>query len=122
MTCSMAQFEVMFGGKKLYVGNSIADAMFAERGDCQIQRLPLKLHEAVEILQEHDYTSCVGHANTADLYSETLGLPIEANRISVSLDFGDAILVGAYNGPRLPEGCTTLPEGATINWVVYVVI
>ena len=82
----------------------------------------MKLHEVVEILQEHDYTSCVGHADTAGLYSETLGLPIEANRISVSLDFGDAILVGAYNGPRLPEGCTPLPEGTTLNWVVYVVI
>lgn len=82
----------------------------------------MRLHEAVEILQEHAYTSCVGHANTAGLYSETLGLPIEANRISVSLDFGDAIVVGAYQGPRLPEDCTTLPERATLNWVVYVVI
>lgn len=122
MTRSMACFKNMFGGKKLYVGNAIADAMFSSRGDCQIQRLPLRLHEAVEILQEYPFTSCVGHASTAALYSETLGMPIEANRVSVSLDFGDAILIGAYQGPRLPEGCTTLPEGATLNWVVYVVI
>lgn len=122
MTCSMAQFRVMFGGKNLYVGNAIADAMFSSRGDCQIQRLPLRLHEAVEILQGHPFTSCVGHASTASLYSETMGLPIEANRVSISLDFGDAIIVGAYDGPRLPEGCTTLPEGATLNWVAYVVI
>lgn len=121
MTRSMACFKNMFRGK-LYVGNAIADAMFTERGDCQIQRLPLRLHEAVEILREYPFTSCVGHDNTANLYSETLGLPIEANRISVSLDFGDAILVGAYQGPRLPESCTTLPDGATLNWVVYMVI
>lgn len=112
----------MFGGKNLYVGNAIADAMFYSRGDCQIQRLPLRLHEAVEILQAYPFTSCVGHTSTASLYSETLGLPIEANRVSISLDFGDAILIGAYQGPRLPEGCTSLPKGATLNWVVYVVI
>lgn len=122
MTRSMACFKNMFGGKKLYVGNAIADAMFSSRGDCQIQRLPLRLHEAMEILQEYPFISCVGHASTAALYSETLGMSIEANRVSVSLDFGDAIMVGAYQGPRLPEGCTTLPEGATINWVVYIVI
>lgn len=122
MTRSMACFKNMFGGKKLYVGNAIADAMFSSRGDCQIQRLPLKLHEAVEILNAHQFESCVGHASTASLYTEILGIPIEPNRVSVSLDFGDAIVIGAYQGPRLPEGCTTLPEGATINWVVYVMM
>jgi hypothetical protein len=36
----------------------------------------------------------------------------------VSLVPGDRVLVGQYSGTRLPEGATTLPEGATIRWLV----
>ena len=32
MTRSMACFKNMFRGKRLYVGNAIADAMFSSRG------------------------------------------------------------------------------------------
>ena len=51
-------------------------------------------------------TSAVGHADTARI------LGVEPNRISVSLKRGDVAYVAQYYGPRLPEGCTTLPEGA----------
>ena len=39
----------------------------------------------------------------------------------VALKEGDVALVGQYSGPRLPEGATTLLEGATIKWMVVVV-
>lgn len=29
---------------------------------------------------------------------------------------GPKLLVAQYSGPRLPEGATALPEGATIEW------
>jgi len=62
------------------------------------------------------FISCVGHSDTAALFSQVLGIPIPMNRQSVSLRPGDTLLVGQYNGPRLPEGTTRLPEGATIRW------
>lgn len=30
--------------------------------------------------------------------------------------YDDAALIGQYIGPRLPEGATELPAGATIEW------
>ena len=59
------------------------------------------------------FVSAVGHADTAAL----LGVP--CNRVSVKLaQFGDWLYIAQYKGPRLPEGTTTLPEGASFDWVI----
>lgn len=55
--------------------------------------------------------SCVGHADTAAV----LGVPMA--RISVTLQSGDVLYVAQLRGGRLPEGCTTLPEGFGFDWV-----
>jgi hypothetical protein len=62
------------------------------------------------------WESAVGHADTAAVFANELGLPILANRVSVRLVKGECALIGQYIGPRLPEGCKTLPEGARIEW------
>lgn len=62
-------------------------------------------------------TSAVGHADTARVFSQVLGVDIAAQRTTVELDLGDVALVGQYKGPRLAEGATELPEGATIQWL-----
>jgi hypothetical protein len=61
--------------------------------------------------------SAVGHADTAAIFSAQLGREIAPNRVSVRLGLNTILLVGQYKGPRLPEGVTTLPEGASIEWV-----
>jgi hypothetical protein len=66
-------------------------------------------------------TSAIGHADTAAVFSSVLGVPVPMNRATVALVSGDRVLVGQYVGPRLPEGTTTLPEGATIRWLVVTV-
>ena len=63
-------------------------------------------------------TSAVGHADTAAVFADVLGVSVSTNRVSVTLDHCATALVGQYSGPRLPEGATSLPEGATIKWVV----
>ena len=60
--------------------------------------------------------SSVGHADTARIFTGILGTEVPMNRISINLSGLDLILVGQYNGPRLPEGATSLPEGASIRW------
>ena len=57
------------------------------------------------------FESVVGHEDTANL----LGLSF--NRQSVVLVPGDTLVVAQYNGSRLPEGATELPEGASFRWV-----
>ena len=63
-------------------------------------------------------TSGVGHVDTAAVFSSVLGTSVAMNRATVALTAGDEVLVGQYVGPRMPEGTTTLPEGATIKWLV----
>jgi hypothetical protein len=48
-------------------------------------------------------------------------MPVPTNRATVSLKKGDTVVVGQYRGSRLPEGATTLPEGATIQWLWVVI-
>lgn len=62
-------------------------------------------------------TSAVGHTDTAAIYSDLLGMPVPARRETVSLAPGDVALVGQYRGPRLAEGTTCLPPGASIQWL-----
>ena len=63
------------------------------------------------------FISAVGHADTAAVFSEQLKIEVQTNRVSVSLAKGDTAIIGQYRGPRLPEGATTLPEGASILWL-----
>jgi hypothetical protein len=63
-----------------------------------------------------EIVSAVGHADTAVIFAHILGRPIAVNRVNVKLGKFDMLLVGQYIGPRLPEGATTLPEGARIEW------
>ena len=65
--------------------------------------------------------SAVGHADTAAVFSSVLGVPVPCNRATVALKEGDVALVGQYSGPRLAEGAVSLPEGATIKWLVVAV-
>ena len=60
--------------------------------------------------------SIIGHENTAAVFSSLLGIDLPMNRESVQLTDKQMLLVGQYSGPRLPEGATELPEGASIRW------
>jgi len=74
--------------------------------------------EAARIAASSTSFSAVGHADTAAVFTGVLGTPVAFNRASVELPAGASALVGQYKGPRLPEGATVLPPGATIQWMV----
>jgi hypothetical protein len=76
---------------------------------------PISLGEA-QAIARRQFESAVGHADTAAVFAAVLGTAVAASRITVRLLPGDVALVGQYVGPRLPEGATALPEGATIEW------
>ena len=56
-------------------------------------------------------TSAIGHADTAAV------LGVEMNRVNVTLRKGDVAFVAQLQGGRLPEGCTTLPEGFSFKFI-----
>lgn len=72
-----------------------------------------------------ELVNAIGHADTARLVAgiaeaDGVALP-EAQRLSISLTGAEYVLVAQYSGPRLPEGATSLPEGARIvfRWVTF---
>lgn len=78
----------------------------------------LSLSEARACLAE-GFTSVVGHAATAEVFSRLLGLPITENRLSITLEPGDRLICGAL-GARLPEGKILTETELTaipIRWV-----
>ena len=111
----------------LYVTNALPGSVLA--GADVLKFIKISAAQAAEIIEGSlEWVSAVGHADTAALFSAQLGREIGFNRISIPSDFfGDVngrvpynnqILAGVYSGPRLPEGSTTLPEGASIQWVL----
>jgi hypothetical protein len=82
----------------------------------KINVVPISIDEARAAL-ESNLESAVGHEDTAAVFGEQLGLPVPANRVTISLEKGDVVIVGQYRGPRLEEGATTLPQGSTIQWL-----
>ena len=99
----------------MYMLNAFSANMLAE--------FPVSVHfvdisPAVMAKLAQESVSAVGHADTAALFSTILGVKIPCNRVTVTLKSGESALLGQYSGPRLPEGATTLPEGASIKWVL----
>lgn len=58
-----------------------------------------------------DNVSVVGHQDTANV------LGVAFNRVSVKLAKGDVLYVAQIVGGRLPEGCTTLPDGYSFKFL-----
>lgn len=74
-----------------------------------------------QIIARAPFESAVGHADTAAIFGNELCVPVQAERRTVSLKSGDSVLVGQYRGPRLPEGCSVLPDGSSIQWLLVTI-
>ena len=61
--------------------------------------------------------SYVGHQDMANVISAVLGISIPAQRRHGKIEEGETIIVAQYDGGRLPEGTTELPEGAKITFL-----
>ncbi len=87
----------------------------------QVEITPLTQVETIEVLKGNDFTSCIGHPDTASVLSEYLGLDVKMNRINVSLTNNDILIVAQLTGGRLPEGSTTLPEGFSFKFLKVII-
>ena len=101
----------------MYLLNAFSLNMLVGNADVVVR----EISQAVAASLAADCVSAVGHADTAAVFSAVLGVTVPCNRATVALKEGDVALVGQYSGPRLPEGATSLPEGAAIKWLVVAV-
>ena len=79
---------------------------------------PITVAQARRALDSHEWESVVGHTDTAKILGSEIGVEIPFNRATITLEHGSKVLVGQYRGPRLAEGTTSLPEGASIQWII----
>ena len=84
--------------------------------ECSIKMKEISLLSAKEILSE-SVKSYVGHSDTCGILSSLLGVEVVFNRSTFYFDSDNSdAIVAQYNGPRLPEGSTELPEGASFKF------
>jgi hypothetical protein len=93
--------------------------MLPEVSMCSVDFFKLTTEEVRQILTQNQFRSYIGHSDIANIVSQLLGVQLEVNRETLTLQEDDCVLVVQYRGPRLPEGATRLPEGAQIEfWLV----
>lgn len=84
--------------------------------------VPVSLDETrARVAEVGGVESYIGHADTAAILGSLLGVAVEHRRASYTVpDDGQphTILLADYDGPRLPEGATTLPGGAAMRFFV----
>ena len=103
-----------------YILNAIPGAVIPSKG--AIIKIQPCSWSVFKRIVEGGAISAVGHQDTAGLITALSGTSVPMNRVSIpSLEPGDVHLLALYKGPRLPEGSTTLPEGATLEpYILYV--
>lgn len=106
-----SKWWIGFNGARCIVANAFSlqmlDGLNHDVHVCPIPEEALPERKVME--------SYIGHPDTAAV------LGVECNRGNLKLRKGDILFVAQLVGGRLPEGCTTLPEGFQIKWY-YVTI
>ena len=100
-----------------YLGNAFSLNMVAAEDLPRVRFVSCTLEEIKVWVNDYDWVSCVGHADTANIISGLLEKSVPQNRTSVTLGLDDCMIVAQYKGPRLEEGATELPEDAEIQWI-----
>jgi hypothetical protein len=104
-----------------YLLNALPEAIVPSEG-IRLDISPVNVRSGralVEGLVDGSVASAIGHADTANIISALLGVEVPMARVSVPvLVPGDVHYLALYQGPRLPEGATALPEGATLSFYV----
>lgn len=91
----------------IYVGNVFTFGFLKDR-NVNITCREISWAEFDTALEQEDYINYMGHEDVARMVG------LERNRATIRAEKGDTIYIAQYDGPRLPEGATTLPEGATL--------
>jgi hypothetical protein len=103
---------------KIYLCNAFSLNMLPA-GNNSITTEELIDAQVEAVLYLSNFVNALGHKEIAVIIGEKyLGKPLDAPRTSVSLMSGDSCIVAQYVGCRLPEGATSLPDGATIKWII----
>lgn len=87
-----------------YLLNALPNALLVPQPGEKRVLEGITAEQATELLKG-GYESAIGHASTAQVLTEKLGIEVKMNRVSVNPVEGDVMVVGAFTPPRrLNEG------------------
>lgn len=98
----------------IYISNAFSLQMLPDGLQIMVKTVPVEA--VISKLTTNPWCSIIGHADTAAVVSNQLGLSIKHDRKSISLMDGDVLYVAQLTGGRLPEGASELPEGFRLEW------
>jgi len=111
-----------------YLANAFSLQMVPDGADVEIRTIRTEdardilnienLDRGCEGLRILTARSVIGHADTAAVVSDILGITIKMNRENIKMEAGDELFVAQVQGGRLPEGAQALPEGFSIKFMV----
>ncbi|MEM4360018.1 MAG: DUF1874 domain-containing protein [Candidatus Bilamarchaeaceae archaeon] len=85
-------------------------------GACTMKIQAISLEEARSLISAKA-ESYIGHEDLCRIL-KGMGLDVPFNRANFVAKDGDVALVVQYRGPRLPEGATRLPAGASLEFYI----
>jgi hypothetical protein len=103
---------------KMLLLNAISLNMLPDSPLGNLEVRVISAGEAAAMCRSKGVESAVGHADTAAIFSNLLGVPVEPRWVSVTLAPNCPALVGQYRGLRLPEGATFGSWEAWVDWYV----
>ena len=77
---------------------------------------PISLSEIISLLGEESFTSHMGQANVANVFSIMTGFLVRVNRKPYYLHRNDTIIQVQYIGPYFDENDTKLPENGRLTY------
>lgn len=95
--------------------NAFSIQMISSLEEASVSFKKISVGQAKNLLAD-GVDSFIGHADTAVVISGLLGMNVPAQRRFGSLVPGETAIVAQIVGGRLPEGCTTLPDGFSIQF------
>ena len=99
----------------IYISNSFSLQMLNHEHVSYVEVTPIEIEEVKKLISKC-FISTIGHPDTARLLTTLLGTHMPYDRINIKLNLEDVLIVAQVVGGRLPEGCTTLPEGIEIKF------
>ena len=95
--------------------NAFSLQMVAALDEAKVSFKKISVEQAKNLLAD-GVDSFVGHADTATVVGGLLGMKIPCQRRFGTLVPGETAVVAQVLGGRLPEGCTVLPDGMSIQF------
>lgn len=98
--------------------NMVEEAVISEGFDMLVDQVDVS---AVSKVIGNDAKFSMSARATETLFQSLTGVAVTVPRNPIKLTYDDSLLVMQYNGPRIPDGCTAIPVGGSIKFLMVTI-